>query len=689
MARREVSKFDTLEKIGFILSLLVLCFIVVKSLAVSFTDVFSFDGAMNAQVARNLNRGLGYATSYPIHILFDGKIQTGPTVLLPVALFFKLFGESFFSGLLVNAIYLFLTATGILFLLRKCLKLAYIYTFFALFSFILTPSLFSYGFGLYGEIPALSFLILSTIFFSRFYRSHSYSSVFFSGLALGLSVLTKTVMLLTIPSILLVFLTNSLGEVNNVGCLKKKVVGWLQILLKPLFIFMGGFLIPLVSFEIYKVNLMGVSEYLSWWKGQVIEILGQAGVTGKYTDSLGIYDKFLTHLKLFHSYTGIPPLILILLLSFISIGFISLLYGYKGRIIISQDPSPDVIASALIIYLVTFLYFIWWLLITPTQKAWYRRILNGSILLEIGVIITVALLTKTTLQSKLRPRKNAIVMILHLPSLILITHFLLYGSYNNLAINFANTPEKVSIHKIASLIRSLPENSKFYGVGWWQAPAISFAADKNFSDLFRSPEILIPGEKKRSFLVADLHTLILARKELNDTLDQFVYNTMYQDNYGALFELKERKSFDYSPFTEEEKTQLPSSVDFTQDNLLIPTRNVYLEERNPAGKWAQNISAYLLGYRGQSSLYIRFTIPDLSKYARNTLGITIYINKEKVYQQSFNVSGSHEIIVPLNQASPMMSGSALEITIVCDNTIAIGGDTRQLSLFLNEVSLKD
>lgn len=684
MVNREANEFDTLEKIGLILSILTFCFIIVKSLAVSFTDVFSFDGAMNAQVARNLNRGFGYVTSYPYQILFDGKIQTGPTVLLLVALFFKVFGESFFSGLLVNALYLFLTATGLLYLSKKSLNLTYVYTFIALFTFILTPSLFSYGFGLYGEIPALSFLLFSTIILNKFFKFRAPYFAFLSGLALGLSVLTKTVMLISLPSIFLVFLLNFLEETRNIGLPQKN---WMRLLSKPLFLFMTGFLVPIALFEIYKIKLMGTTNYLIQWKGLLIEILGQAGITDRYGETLGVYDKLLNHLTLFHKYTGISPLILTLLLTFTTISLVGLLYYRKqSEFLKSQTPTINVLA---VITLVSTSYFVWWLLITPSQKAWYRRIFNGTVLLEISTIIATALITKILSSIKMRHR-IPLIFLIHLPLLTMLIGFLLHGSYHNLFISFYSTTEKTAIYNIANVINSLPKESKFYGMGWWQAPAISFAANKDFSDLFRSPEILIPGEKKRSFLVADYHTLILAPKELNDTLDQFIYKIIYQNNYGALFELKERKYFDYLPFTEEEKALLlPSSLDFTQDNLSTPTRNVYFQERNPAGKWAQNISAYLLGYRGQSSLYIRFTIPDFSKYARKSLDITIFINREKVYQQSFNVSGSHEIVVPLNQAPPMTPGSTLEVTIVCDNTIAVGGDTRQLSLFLNEISLRD
>lgn len=691
MTCKGMSKVDAIEKIGLVLAVLTLCFIGVKSLAVSLTGVFSFDGAMNAQVARNLNRGLGYASSYPSHILFDGKIQTGPTVLLPVALAFKILGESFFSGLLVNALYLFLTAVGLFYFLRRHLGLASVYIFLTLLAFALTPALFSYGAGLYGEIPALCFLIFSVIFIYKFFETRLSRYALYSGLALGFSVLTKTVLLISLPSVLLVFFTSLLDNIKSVGNFINKVISWLWALAKPLFLFTTGFLAPIASFEIHKISLMGAPKYLSWWKAQIVEILGQAGVAERYSDTEGVYDKLLYHLKLFHSYTGIPPFILILLLSFIGIGFLGALFFYREHV----DPSPNrkpIIRTAAIIISIVLSYFVWWLLITPSQKAWYRRILNGTILLEVSVAIISVLLTKILSRSTLRFRDSNSLGILfsHLPFFFMVTCFLFYGSYDNLIISFNNTPEKISVYKIANLIKSLPQDSKFYGMGWWQAPLISFAADKNFIDLTRDPDILIPGEKKNSFLVADFYTLAFASEELNNTLYQFVYSVKYQDEYGALFELKERNLFNYQPFTSDERIQsLPSRIDFTQYSFSNPMRNVFFQERNPKGKWAQNISAYLLGYREQKFLSIRFVIPDLSKYAKDTLGVTIFVNREKVHQQSFNVSGPHEIIVPLKQDRLSILEDTIEVTIVCDNTIAAGGDTRQLSLFLTEISLRD
>jgi len=83
-----------INKILSILLILLFATFSFKCVTMAFTSAISFDGAMNAQVPLNLIKNFKYATSFDTIKEFDQIIQTGIPVLLPVAIFFKLFGVS-------------------------------------------------------------------------------------------------------------------------------------------------------------------------------------------------------------------------------------------------------------------------------------------------------------------------------------------------------------------------------------------------------------------------------------------------------------------------------------------------------------------------------------------------------------------------------------------------------------------
>ena len=82
-----------IEKLCSFLIFIYLLFFIIKCISIAFTNLFSFDGAMNVQVAQNLLKNHLYATSYNGITLFGENIQTGSPVILPVTIFFMLFGE--------------------------------------------------------------------------------------------------------------------------------------------------------------------------------------------------------------------------------------------------------------------------------------------------------------------------------------------------------------------------------------------------------------------------------------------------------------------------------------------------------------------------------------------------------------------------------------------------------------------
>jgi len=121
-----------------------------------------------------------------------GTVQSvGPTVILPIALSFKLFGVGLLQGRLVMALWLTLTIFAFYSLGREL---------FGVRSAILAMLLLlSLPFGLVmlgrqalGEVPAICLLLSGSLTWIRAIRTNKYRYYAFAGLLFGLSMITKS-----------------------------------------------------------------------------------------------------------------------------------------------------------------------------------------------------------------------------------------------------------------------------------------------------------------------------------------------------------------------------------------------------------------------------------------------------------------------------------------------------------------
>src|SRR3990172_2236906 len=250
------------EKLFQYLIIVVVFFFTLRSASIVISDAFSFDGGMNAQAAHNLIKDSSPRADYQGMSIFDPKIQTGIPVILPVAINFLLFGESFSCGLTVNAVYLIILVIAVIYYFKTCLKINNLFTFLVILVLYATPSLFDYGFGLYGEIPAIFYFILSLIFLHKYRDGSRLIYILLSGSFLGLGYLTKTVILITIPAFVLVAILDRLF--NSPNRIKR--------LFQSQGLFMLGFIAPITIFEIFKLAFLGVESYGKWWNTMVTAV---------------------------------------------------------------------------------------------------------------------------------------------------------------------------------------------------------------------------------------------------------------------------------------------------------------------------------------------------------------------------------------------------------------------------------
>ena len=172
------------------------------------------DEGLIIQTAINFtNDGISGIRVSPTEIASAASVSTSYPVTMPIALIFKIFGISILNARLVMVFYLFAFISVLAFWLYRILKVENLNTklFLHSSSMILLasfPPLYGQGKNVLGEVPGLFFLISSLVFLeialTNFLKNNSKSYLFlFGGLFIGLTISTKPIFILVVPSIVL------------------------------------------------------------------------------------------------------------------------------------------------------------------------------------------------------------------------------------------------------------------------------------------------------------------------------------------------------------------------------------------------------------------------------------------------------------------------------------------------------
>lgn len=672
------------KKISNYIIFLIIIFIVhfvINVISVAFTNIFSFDGGLNAQVAQNISSNFSYSSNYDGGELFPSYVQTGIPVLLPVSFMFSIFGVTFESGLLINSLYLLLLFFSLLFYLKKCLQVNNFVILLFCILFYATRKLFVFGFGLYGEVPTLFFIILSIIFLHLFEDSKKQRFLYWIGVSLGLGFLTKTVALISIPAFIFYFIHRFI--ISKQKSLKEHILNFTK--------FVIGFFIPILIFEIYRYFLMGnLFVYLKWWGTQINNILMQAGVKSGFEDSPNLISKIFTHLEILSISISLHPIIILIILVLVVTFVILMDYFNKG---INDLDRWNILQqkSVLVIFLLSISYFGWWLIITPTQKAWHRRIFNGTILLEICFTIIVFFflerITEYFNHNKLKFNKFYVFLTLNgIRSLFLIFFLIYFFTSGNHVISFFPSQEKIHYQEATTFISSLPEKSEFFGFDWMQAPLVSFVSQKKIYDISFNSNINNPGPKENKYFVIDKAANTVAKNVYESILEKYDYQEIFKNDEVKIFNLLFRKNDSYEEFSNFERnfTQI-NVIDFSKDIVQGFYRGVYSDEIGQPGKWAQKLSGYLLKRSDEKELSIKIWIPDFQNYDIENLILDIYLDGTLVEKYSILKQGQQLITIPINNIE---NNSTIEVTLFFNSRLVVKNDMRELAFRIIYIELQ-
>ncbi len=403
----------------------------------SFVIPINFDEAYNLQVPISLIRGHGYNTIYRIR-KFDGltSITTGPTVLLPVSISFFVLGIGKIQARIIQLMFLFSLATIFSYVIKRELRSG-IYALILAILFYSTLQL-ELSFWVLGEIPALFFLVTGIIILN--YGRAKYCSLAFG--IMGLSVITKFYFIfLIVPILITVFWYSK----EIYGKYKTK-----QLFVAPLFFFL-----PIITFEVSKLFLLGYQDYLKYLKvfrsfaeTQNIALDGTFLSSNYLSFVLGKLRTFSKSL-----FPATPDQVIWLIFTGVTVN--SIIYTLKRR---------NILVSAF--FLVFIIYFLWFIFMDAT--GWWRRIYPFSILF----LYLFLLLIKTLFD--LASKKSWKFVLIFLVFVFFVNWiFPSTLAQLNRSLDYPRT--SMAQQLFAKKVDSYIKNGYKIGVyGWWQAPEISF-----------------------------------------------------------------------------------------------------------------------------------------------------------------------------------------------------------------------
>jgi len=556
---------------------LVLAVIVAAGLGISAmrTRAVSFDGGLNGQVAVNLLERGRYGIGQDEIRDFDHRLQTGPTVVLPTALSFWLFGVDNDTAKFTNLVYfvLFFVAVA-LFATRHGGPAS---ALVAILLLAQTPRVGPLGLGLYGEIPALVFFIGGLLLVDKLEADPTIRTALGVGLLLGLSILTKIVMLIPVFSVLLVILFASITR--------------RPIRLRHWTCMVAGLAVPIAAFEAVKLFVLGPAVWVEWWTVMALRTAAQ-GLPLGMTDTAGAVPKATTHLGILSGMIGAPEWVVFLLVT--TPTFLLLLWWSREWVARGWKAVP---VSVLALWLAASSYLAWWLLLTPTNRAWLRRVLNGLLLQE---LLASIILVWTIRWIRLRRREGKLgegrAVLRGLAGGVLASLLLLSVS----AILVLRLPQiewgtepylkRRAIETVAAVMRTRATDAVFYGKGWYRAPVLALLSGRDVKDFHEFPVSRYGKPLSDTYFIADKHFSGRRPEELTEVLERAVHRVVVQAGDCTLYRLEKVLPYPSMPGLDGSAGLSARYVPREQDYPFVSG----LGRAAPNGRYSRNVSGFLL-----------------------------------------------------------------------------------------------
>lgn len=427
-----------------------------KIVTVGFSD---YDDAYIASVAKNLSMGHGYSTSFHSIKNFDSEISTGPTIIIPTALFIGIFGNKYWVPGLASSFIIMIMLFIVLWMpsgiglnsikLRSYCLL--ILLFFICYLFRNNEHLW---FSLYGEVPSALFAVTATMLIFSSDSPSAWRSLF-AGIIAGAAFLTKTITAFNIIALLMV-LPVWLFLINRDSLSWKKARLYMVI-------FVAGIVILPATFEAYKKASLSAQDYQEMRVDAKRHLYtsGSGIAQMQAAPSLWDYIKKNVHRNnaILVNYTG-------------GLFFYGMIIAIIMLVIAgSLGKSPlHFISYALLLSFLA--HVIWWECLS--SMGWIRHLYPGLIFLTVSLSILITQVKKQTL-------------LLIITCLCVIIFIPKWNALKTIIPTNWQKEEKItSLLKTADFIKNNP-NYSYVGAGWWMSRDLEYILPgvNNFKDYLR------------------------------------------------------------------------------------------------------------------------------------------------------------------------------------------------------------
>lgn len=304
------------------------------------------------------------------------------------------------------------------------------------------PNWYRFIFNVYGEFPAIFFLLFSVILYWDFLNSGGYLRLILSGVLLAFSVETKTLMLIAAFPYLMVIVYYDWRNK--------------RLSLRKYILLAASIILPFLLFRIYLITSLGWDDFYLKQVGYLKFLKYGSLVVG---NKPGFINKIVESFKRLTMTTGGITILSII----VSASIASLREIFDKKIKISflvQFLSISVLMIAF-----------WYFFINRSNE--FRHLIP---LVVLSLVMTISFFAQ--IFTRIRYSR---------PLIVLIALILLISNKSTLISNTINMSsnlkrELINEERLAKFVRN-SENLKFQYIGWFQVPDISFKSGRSFCDI--------------------------------------------------------------------------------------------------------------------------------------------------------------------------------------------------------------
>jgi 4-amino-4-deoxy-L-arabinose transferase-like glycosyltransferase len=438
---------------------------------------FHFDEFFFLDAARTLALHGQYATFSNGQLdPFDPYLSTGPTVIVPVALAFRLFGVDYLVARLVM-VALLPPLFALVYLVTRELH-GRIAAVVAAGFLLCVPDFWLYALTVLGEVPATLFLLAAVLALARAEQAPSRLPHYaLGGALLGLAVLTKLVLALALGALGLVVLWVRVREGR-----------WCRALLAAT----ATALLVLLGWELVQLVGLGSAAYLRM-RGEFGQIfLLESGVDHWRGTGIGAWVRSATDLMVANvaALRGEASLRVVPVIALIGVVLLEAVRGVRLA----------TVHWRLHAFLAAFLvpYLAWFFL--ARHSPWFRLLVPAYLVCAVPVAAFLVRAGRTAYRGT---RRHLDLARLAVAGYVVVDLCLIPFLLNeqDLAHTYRDRPASTDLQLVDAIRQRVPPEARIGYWGWWRAPEIAFFLPNEFYDVSqdRHRATLVPG---RDFVLA-------------------------------------------------------------------------------------------------------------------------------------------------------------------------------------------